>query len=103
VSSFVSAASPVKEKRKMGSIKVLSYADLKTNGIVNNRTQLGRLIELGDFPPGFLLSANSRRWTELEVAEWLQVRRSGQSDEGDQMSGQAPSSAADIKTNQIAK
>ncbi|MBT4016608.1 MAG: hypothetical protein HOE62_01565 [Alphaproteobacteria bacterium] len=87
----------------MTRIKILSYADLKADGIVGNRTQLGRLIELDDFPPGFLLSANSRRWTELEVAEWLQKRRAGQDEESDQMIAQTPSSIADIIANQSAK
>ena len=59
----------------MNRLKVMSYADLNADGIVSNRTQLSRLIKNEDFPPGFLLSANSRRWTEEEVAEWLDKRR----------------------------
>jgi hypothetical protein len=100
VSSIVYAASPIAEEPTMSCLKILSYADLKTNGIVNNRTQLGRLIENHDFPSGFLLSANSRRWTEPEIAEWLDIRRSGQSEESDQMTAQSPSSTADIIANQ---
>jgi len=55
--------------------KLLSFCDLQALGVVSNRTQLARLIEKNDFPPGFLLSANARRWTEEEIAEWVEARR----------------------------
>jgi predicted DNA-binding transcriptional regulator AlpA len=51
--------------------KLLSYADLVHLGVVNNRTQLSRLKKRAGFPAGFLLSANSRRWHENEIEEWV--------------------------------
>lgn len=51
--------------------KLLSYNDLVSLGVVNNRTQLSRLKRNKGFPEGFLLSANSRRWYEHEVEEWV--------------------------------
>ena len=57
--------------------KLLSYADLVHLGVVNNRTQLSRLKKRAGFPAGFLLSANSRRWHENEIEEWVS-HRSGQ-------------------------
>ena len=59
----------------------LSFEQLKSRGVVNNRTQLSRLIGKCNFPPGFLLSANARRWTEEEVAEWIETRRAGSAGE----------------------
>jgi predicted DNA-binding transcriptional regulator AlpA len=55
--------------------KLLSFKELKDKGVVNNRTQLHRLIKYRNFPNGFLLSANARRWTEEEVADWVEARR----------------------------
>jgi predicted DNA-binding transcriptional regulator AlpA len=51
--------------------KLLSYTDLVDLGVVNNRTQLSRLQRNIGFPEGFLLSANSRRWYENEIEEWI--------------------------------
>jgi predicted DNA-binding transcriptional regulator AlpA len=55
--------------------RLLAYSDLEQCGIVNNRTQLSRNIKDLGFPEGFLISSNARRWTEDEVAEWVEVRR----------------------------
>lgn len=55
----------------MSISKLLSYSDLVHLGVVNNRTQLSRLQRNIDFPEGFLLSANSRRWYEHEIEEWI--------------------------------
>jgi hypothetical protein len=55
--------------------RLLAYSDLEQCGIVNNRTQLSRNIKYLGFPEGFLISSNARRWTEDEVAEWVEVRR----------------------------
>jgi hypothetical protein len=57
-------------------MNLLSFADLHARGIVSNWPQLRRLIANYNFPAGFLLSANSRRWTEEEVEAWLSARRS---------------------------
>jgi predicted DNA-binding transcriptional regulator AlpA len=54
--------------------KLLSYNDLVLLGIVNNRAQLSRLQKNIGFPEGFMLSANSRRWFEHEIEEWVNHR-----------------------------
>ena len=61
----------------MSISNLLSYADLVRIGVVNNRTQLRRLTKENNFPKGFLLSVNARRWTEDEVSEWVEIRRVG--------------------------
>jgi predicted DNA-binding transcriptional regulator AlpA len=58
----------------MSITKLLSYNDLVLLGIVNNRAQLSRLQKNIGFPEGFLLSANSRRWFEHEIEEWVDHR-----------------------------
>jgi predicted DNA-binding transcriptional regulator AlpA len=58
----------------MSMMKMLSYADLVQVGVVNNRTQLSRLVKNYDFPTGFLISANARRWFEEDVVEWVGTR-----------------------------
>jgi predicted DNA-binding transcriptional regulator AlpA len=63
----------------MAVSKLLTYSDLVHLGVVNNRTQLSRLQKNIGFPEGFLLSANSRRWYEHEVEEWVS-RRSEKTD-----------------------
>jgi predicted DNA-binding transcriptional regulator AlpA len=63
------------EDAVMNTLNLLSFQDLQTKRIANNRTQLSRLVKNHGFPPGFLLSANSRRWPEDEVAEWLEAQR----------------------------
>jgi hypothetical protein len=50
------------------------YVDLEANGIVNNRTQLLRLIENENFPVGIMLSPNCRAWRADEVEAWLATR-----------------------------
>jgi hypothetical protein len=52
----------------------IRYADLKRAGIVGNWTQLLRLIELQDFPPGTMLSPHVRAWRLHEVEQWLRTR-----------------------------
>jgi hypothetical protein len=54
--------------------KLLSYNDLVRLGIFNNRAQLSRLQKSIGFPVGFLLSANSRRWHEHEIEDWVNHR-----------------------------
>jgi hypothetical protein len=54
---------------------LLSFNHLKAKGVVDNRTQLSRLIKTQNFPEGFLLSVNARRWTEEEIGEWIETRR----------------------------
>jgi predicted DNA-binding transcriptional regulator AlpA len=53
---------------------LLRYADLKARGVVSSRQQLKNLVEKYGFPPGRLLSANTRVWTDEEYAAWLDSR-----------------------------
>jgi Prophage CP4-57 regulatory protein (AlpA) len=50
------------------------FHDLKRAGIIGNWTQLARLIELQNFPPGTMLSPKVRAWTVSEIEEWLATR-----------------------------
>jgi hypothetical protein len=50
------------------------FADLKAAGIVNNHTQLGRMIKEQGFPEGVLLSPNVRAWDVRVIREWLATR-----------------------------
>ena len=49
------------------------FSDLAA-GIAGSWTQLLRMIEFEDFPPGVLLSANIRAWRLNEVESWLAGR-----------------------------
>jgi hypothetical protein len=46
--------------------RFIRFHDLKVRGIVNSWAQLGNLIEKYDFPPGRMLSPNTRAWDEEE-------------------------------------
>ena len=61
----------------MSIAKLIRFADLKSAGVVKNWPQVKRLVEREGFPPGFLLSANTRVWEEDEVAAWVASRRAG--------------------------
>jgi hypothetical protein len=50
------------------------FRDLKARGIVENWTQLRKMIEKENFPPGKLLSPSVRAWTDDEIAGWLETR-----------------------------
>jgi predicted DNA-binding transcriptional regulator AlpA len=52
----------------------LRFRDLKARGIVNNRVTLTNRINKLGFPPGRLIGANTRAWTEAEVEAWLANR-----------------------------
>lgn len=56
--------------------RLLRFSDLKGRGIVNNRVTLGRWIKNQNFPPGFLLGANTRVWKESDIDSWLTDRES---------------------------
>jgi predicted DNA-binding transcriptional regulator AlpA len=62
--------------------RFLSFADLQAARIVSNRTQLSRLIRNYGFPPGFLLTSNTRRWDEEKITKWVEMRRSHSMGEG---------------------
>ncbi len=55
-------------------MKLLRYPDLVGKGIVRSRMTLKRLIDAHGFPPGKLISPNSRVWQEDEIAAWLESR-----------------------------
>jgi hypothetical protein len=50
------------------------FADLNAAGIVDNRTQLKRIVEVEGFPPGVMLSPNTRAWLVSDVRAWLATR-----------------------------
>jgi predicted DNA-binding transcriptional regulator AlpA len=45
----------------------LRFRDLKARGFVQSWAQLRRLTELYSFPPGRMISPNTRAWTEEEI------------------------------------
>jgi predicted DNA-binding transcriptional regulator AlpA len=55
-------------------MKLIRYTDLVAKGVVNSRMTLKRLIDLQGFPPGRLVTPNSRAWTEDEVDLWIDGR-----------------------------
>jgi predicted DNA-binding transcriptional regulator AlpA len=58
----------------MAIAKLLRYVDLKEACVVSNRVDLGRKIKFHGFPPGRLLSPNTRAWTEIEIEAWVDSR-----------------------------
>jgi predicted DNA-binding transcriptional regulator AlpA len=48
-------------------MKLIRYTDLVAKGIVNSRMTLKRLIDNQGFPPGILVTPNSRAWIEEDV------------------------------------
>jgi predicted DNA-binding transcriptional regulator AlpA len=55
----------------------LRYPDLVAAGVVTSWMAVNRLIDAENFPPGVLLSANTRAWRRDEVEAWLASRPSG--------------------------
>jgi predicted DNA-binding transcriptional regulator AlpA len=55
-------------------MKFLRYPDLVEMNVVRSRMTLKRLIDSQGFPPGRLITPNSRAWTDEEVIEWLDNR-----------------------------
>ena len=53
------------------------FVDLKAAGIVDNWTQLKRIVEVEGFPPGVMLSPNTRAWLVSDVRAWLATRPAG--------------------------
>jgi hypothetical protein len=53
---------------------LLRYRDLKARGVANSRAQLKRMVELYGFPPGRLLTPNTRVWTIDEIDGFLASR-----------------------------
>jgi hypothetical protein len=50
------------------------FKDLKAAGVVGNWPQLDRLVKKHNFPPGRMLSDNTRAWTEEEIDQWVDTR-----------------------------
>lgn len=55
-------------------MQLLRFSELKARGIVGSWPQLNRMIESSDFPPGRLISARVRAWTEAEIEAWFEKR-----------------------------
>ncbi len=55
-------------------MKFLRFADLRAAGIVTSWPMLRRRVERDGFPPGRMLGANTRAWSEDEVEAWLASR-----------------------------
>jgi predicted DNA-binding transcriptional regulator AlpA len=55
-------------------MKLLRYPDLVAKGIVASRMTLKRLIDFQGFPPGVLITPNSRVWDEADVEAWIANR-----------------------------
>ncbi len=54
--------------------RFVRYRDLHAAGIVTNWQQLNNLIDEYGFPPGQLLSPNTRVWAVHDVEAWLASR-----------------------------
>ena len=57
-------------------MRLIRYVDLVAKGIVNSRMTLKRLIDNQGFPPGILVTPNSRAWVEDDVDAWVVSRPS---------------------------
>jgi predicted DNA-binding transcriptional regulator AlpA len=57
--------------------KWLRFRDLKERKVFNSRMTLKRAIERGEFPPGRLITPNSRAWTEEEAETYESTRPIG--------------------------
>ena len=53
---------------------ILRYKHLVERGLVKSRAQLANLIKHTGFPPGRLMSPNTRAWTEEEIDKWWSSR-----------------------------
>jgi predicted DNA-binding transcriptional regulator AlpA len=58
-------------------MRLIRFTDLVAKGIVNSRMTLKRLIDNQGFPPGILVTPNSRVWAEDDVDAWVADRPSG--------------------------
>ena len=53
---------------------ILRYKHLVERGIVYSRPRLKNLIDNSGFPPGRMMSPNTRAWTEEEIDKWWKSR-----------------------------
>lgn len=56
---------------------LLRFKDLQERGVVPNRVTLKNWIDSGNFPPGRLIGPNTRAWTDVEIAAYLESRPTG--------------------------
>jgi predicted DNA-binding transcriptional regulator AlpA len=70
-------------------VKLIRYTDLVAKGVVNSRMTLKRLIDSQGFPPGVLITPNSRAWREEEVDAWIAARPAARKQSTRQLSAQA--------------
>jgi predicted DNA-binding transcriptional regulator AlpA len=61
-------------EREASAMRLLRYTDLVEIGVVNSRMTLKRLIDNQGFPPGRLITPNSRAWTDDEIDQWIAGR-----------------------------
>ena len=73
---------------------LLRYRDLVARGLFNSRMTMWRAIEQQGFPPGRLVTPNSRAWTEVEVDRWVATRPTGKKTRHQKA---APSGAAQVE------
>jgi predicted DNA-binding transcriptional regulator AlpA len=62
------------DKKARAPWQFMRFRDLKEAGLVDNRPALKRMIVECGFPPGILLSTNTRAWRTDEIAAWLATR-----------------------------
>lgn len=54
--------------------RFLRFRDIRDSRLINNWQTLARLIAEQGFPPGTLIGANTRVWTQTEIEAWLATR-----------------------------
>jgi predicted DNA-binding transcriptional regulator AlpA len=55
-------------------MRILRFPDLVARGLFQSRMTLKRAIDGQGFPPGILITPNSRAWYESEVEAWIASR-----------------------------
>lgn len=55
-------------------MRMLRFPDLVARGLFNSRMTLKRAIDSQGFPPGVLITPNSRAWDEAEIDVWIASR-----------------------------
>jgi predicted DNA-binding transcriptional regulator AlpA len=76
-------------------MRLIRYTDLVAKGVVNSRMTLKRLIDNQGFPPGRLVTPNSRAWIEEDVDAWIAARPTARKQSTRQASGARTKREAD--------
>ena len=50
------------------------FCDLRSQGIISNRTTLRNRIRRDGFPAGKMTGPNERTWSPEEIFEWIETR-----------------------------